>query len=55
MTNIILGETLYFRVCTLMESLLVLVGMGGTLGLAHLCLICDTFVKKMPDLVIFQF
>lgn len=46
MTNIILGKTLYFRVCTLMELLPVLVGMGDTLGLAQLCLMRDTFVKK---------
>lgn len=46
------GGTLYFRVCTLMELLPVLVGMGDTLGL---CLMRDTFVKKMSDLVIFQF
>lgn len=56
MTNIILGKTLYFRVCTLMELLPVLVGMGDTLGLAQLCLMRDTFVKKkMLDLVFFQF
>lgn len=55
MTNIILGETLYFRVFTLMELLPVLVGMGDTLGLAQLCLMRDTFVKKMLDIVIFQF
>lgn len=54
MTNIIFGETLYFWVCTLLESLTILVGMGDTLGLAQLYLMCDTFVKKMSDLVIFQ-